>query len=655
MKRSISAAFIVVAVVVMGFDNESKYIENGRIVLDSPFDLKLGSTEYAKTFGSLIRTSAHADYDPGTMKTITNFHHHATAYLSTPYFGCDKVGLKFEGDDKILSWCYFSIGKTTSDNTNIMSYAECRAVLDKIVDDMNKRCGITMQCVGNKTERQAKESVRLKIKDYERRKEKYLGFDMSFVSFRAQEGSVVYNINGLINEKERCYISVSCCNFQAISSSSSSSYKPGDKIPVHTNATSSAIGRQVPPLRMEKGCFVIDSPFDLKLGSAEYAKFAGKAISSHLNVDVIKEESGKPDTVESNWTHYATARLSKPYFGFKDVSLSFYGADKRLEHYTLSSMRKLKTEKDCIDLVKKLAADLAKRYGTEIDAPEQRESAEDVAKRIDDDNSAYGFIHASNGYADSPVEISISAMVSRKMRFDVIATVSDRKLRELRLEKLNRRGYVSVSTNNYTRMRGTPGTQPSAAQKQRHEEAAGLRATVKRLFGFDLDSTNRISYVDWKNSREWRPLSTPVEGLSEMKDMGGGGPVATIPSRALVVRRAFESDVSAEELDVAAGRILARIESEYGKKIQSMKWKNGPADSGMPSWLKNGGTPTYGDMRASISMVNSNKTVFRGEVGDIRVEIKYHEPCYVKQGDRFSIAVKGAILVTFTQFPSMQR
>ena len=123
MKRSISAAFIVVAVVVMGFDNESKYIENGRIVLDSPFDLKLGSTEYAKTFGSLIRTSAHADYDPGTMKTITNFHHHATAYLSTPYFGCDKVGLKFEGDDKILSWCYFSIGKTTSDNTNIMSYA----------------------------------------------------------------------------------------------------------------------------------------------------------------------------------------------------------------------------------------------------------------------------------------------------------------------------------------------------------------------------------------------------------------------------------------------------------------------------------------------------------------------------------------------------
>ena len=411
----------------------------------------------------------------------------------------------------------------------------------------------------------------------------------------------------------------------------------------------------VSAFRVEKGYFVIDSPFDLKLGSAEHAKSAGKAISSHLSIDVIKEGDGKPDTVESNWSHHAMAKLTKPYFGIKDVSLGFCGSDKRLEHYTLSSMRKLKTEKECIDLVKKLAADLAKRYGTEIDAPEQRESAEDVAKRIDDDRSSYGFMHASNGYADSPVEISISAMVSRKMRFDVIATVSDRKLHELRLEKLNRRGYVSVSTNNYTRMRGTPGAPPSATQKQRHEEAAGLRSTVKRLFGFDLDSTNRISYADWKNSKEWRPLSMPVEGFSEMKDMGGGGPVATIPFRELVVRRAFEGDVSAEELDVAAKRILSRIESEYGKKIMPMKWKNGPADSGVPAWLKDGGTPTYGDMRASMSMVNSNKMVFRGEVGDIRVEIKYHEPCYVKQGDRFSIAVKGAILVTFTQFPSMQR
>ena len=408
----------------------------------------------------------------------------------------------------------------------------------------------------------------------------------------------------------------------------------------------------VPSFRVEKGRFVIDSPFDLKLGSAEYAKIGGIAISSHLDVDVIKEENGKPDTVESNWTHYATARLSKPYFGFKEISLNFCGADKRLEHYSLSSMRKLKTERECVDLVKKLAADLAKRYGTEIDTPRQRESAADVAKRIDDDNSAYGFIYANNGYADSPVDISISAMVSRKMRFDVVATVSDRKLHELRFEKLNRRGYVSVSTNNYTRMRGAPGAPPSAAQKQRHEEAAGLRATVKRLFGFDLDSTNRISYADGKDSREWRPLSMPVEGLSEMKDMGGGGPVATIPFRVLVVRRAFEGDVSAEELEVAAKRILFRIESEYGKKIMPMKWKNGPADSGVPAWLKDGGTPTYGDMRASMSMVNSDKTVFRGEVGDMRAEIKYHEPCYVKQGDRFSIAVKGAILVTFTQFPS---
>ena len=33
-------------------------IENQRIVLDSPFALEIGSTEYAKAFGDLIRTSA---------------------------------------------------------------------------------------------------------------------------------------------------------------------------------------------------------------------------------------------------------------------------------------------------------------------------------------------------------------------------------------------------------------------------------------------------------------------------------------------------------------------------------------------------------------------------------------------------------------------
>ena len=414
----------------------------------------------------------------------------------------------------------------------------------------------------------------------------------------------------------------------------------------------------VPPFRVEKGRFVIDSPFDLKLGSTEYAKVAGNAIHSHLSVDRFKDENGKPDAVESNWTHNATARLAKPYFGIPEMSLNFRGADKRLEGYSLSTMRKLalKTEQECVELVKKLAADLSRRYGTTLDVPEPRESAADVAQQNKNDRGAISFIQAGNASWDSAVTISVAGLVSKKMQFHVIASVKDRKMHDEWLEKIFSRipqQRTTVSTNSYIMRTGESGkASPSAAQKQRHEEAAGLRATVKRLFGFDLDSTNRISYAYWKNSKEWRPLSAPVEGLSEMKDMGGGGAVATIPFRELIVRRAFEGDVLAEDLDAAAGRILARIESEYGKKIKPMKWKNGPADSGLPAWLKDGGTPTYGDMRASMSMVNSCKTVFRGEVGDIRLEIRYHEPCYMKRADRFSMTVKGAILVTFTQSPA---
>ena len=59
-------------------------IENQKIVLDSPFVLEIGSTEYAKAFGDLIETSARANYDPKTKKTTTNFYHHAGAWLATP-------------------------------------------------------------------------------------------------------------------------------------------------------------------------------------------------------------------------------------------------------------------------------------------------------------------------------------------------------------------------------------------------------------------------------------------------------------------------------------------------------------------------------------------------------------------------------------------
>ena len=81
--------FVGLAVFVLsGCASASKcVVENGCIVVGSPFDLEIGSTEYANMFGSLIQTSAHAVYDPDTKTTTTNWHHHVAARLAAPYFG----------------------------------------------------------------------------------------------------------------------------------------------------------------------------------------------------------------------------------------------------------------------------------------------------------------------------------------------------------------------------------------------------------------------------------------------------------------------------------------------------------------------------------------------------------------------------------------
>ena len=110
-----------------GFAGESKWqIKNGSIFLDSPFELEIGSTEYAKALGSRIRTTAHANYDPDTKTTTTNYHHYADARLKTPYFGHDRLSLSFKGEEKSLEHCSLAIGRWASDKGKVMSYAECR-------------------------------------------------------------------------------------------------------------------------------------------------------------------------------------------------------------------------------------------------------------------------------------------------------------------------------------------------------------------------------------------------------------------------------------------------------------------------------------------------------------------------------------------------
>lgn len=237
------ASMLLLGSVVTALPGEAKYrIEDGEIVLDSPFELEIGSTEYAKAFGGLIRTHAQARYDPSTKKTTTNFHHYAEARLATPYFGCEKMSLNFKGEEKILEHCGLEIGRWTSDSGRMMSYSECRETVDKIAADMGKRLGIVMRCTSRtKSEEEAKESVRDLDAEFRRKKEKSGWFSTGVVLFsgekKVKDVSVQYTVNGMFSNKGDYSISI---YYMKRPHFKWPSYKPGDKIPVFTNNTQSA-------------------------------------------------------------------------------------------------------------------------------------------------------------------------------------------------------------------------------------------------------------------------------------------------------------------------------------------------------------------------------------------------------------------------------
>ena len=231
-------------------------IENQRIVLDSPFALEIGSTEYAKAFGDLIRTSAYAIYDPQTRKTTTNFYHHAEAWLATPYFGCERVWLTFKGEEKTLNSCNLSRVQIYGSSKS-MSFDECRTTVGKIVADMESRFGMTMRCTNDLSENDAKARVKEMGEEFKQEGKKCGGYATGFVYYswktKNAHGFVDYNVSGMMDEKGGCSINV---DFSVPPEFLRRSYQPGDKIPVYTNemcsTTSCSMSSKLVPTAEQK-------------------------------------------------------------------------------------------------------------------------------------------------------------------------------------------------------------------------------------------------------------------------------------------------------------------------------------------------------------------------------------------------------------------
>ena len=193
-------------------------VEDGQIVVDSPFDLEIGSAEYAKALVSLSRPVARVVHDSRTKTATTNWHCHAEARLKTPYFGCDRLTLTFTDEEKTLEHFRLIIGQASSADKR-MSYAECRETMGKIVADMEGSLGVTMRRTSDsRSEEEDQERVREVLEEYSRRKDECYGFIQNYVCFVGGKTSkgvpVDYRVYGMINWRGRCEIHVECARHQ---------------------------------------------------------------------------------------------------------------------------------------------------------------------------------------------------------------------------------------------------------------------------------------------------------------------------------------------------------------------------------------------------------------------------------------------------------
>ena len=127
-------------------------------------------------------------------------------------------------------------------------------------------------------------------------------------------------------------------------------------------------------LREKDGEFEVDSPFELRIGSTEYARQLGDAVKPG--------PSGSADE-----TSFGDVRLSRPYFGIERAGLTFRGEERRLSRVTLVRGTFFGTDEeltlvDSRDIAVAIAADMGKRFGVAQSAMSGSEKSDDAAEYV---------------------------------------------------------------------------------------------------------------------------------------------------------------------------------------------------------------------------------------------------------------------------------
>lgn len=181
--------------------------------VDSPFDLTLGSTNYAVRLGKSVRSNTSAWYDPATKVTTTNWSAYGSVRLSAPYHGVKSVSLDFKGEERRLNSFGFDIGQKKLGNGGTLSVEECRNVMKEIADDISKRFGVKMEADksdGELSDEEIDKRIEQMTKgDSEKRRTVCTSFSHIHGSGEREGVRVGYSISGMVGRKRMCSVSVS--------------------------------------------------------------------------------------------------------------------------------------------------------------------------------------------------------------------------------------------------------------------------------------------------------------------------------------------------------------------------------------------------------------------------------------------------------------
>ena len=234
LSREILSVCIVGALCACAAKGDGFRIEDGKVVVDSPFDLEIGSPEYAKALGSAVKSNKDVRKNPKTGETVTNWYHFGEAHFAQPYFGAKNARLSFNGEDKALSSARLSIGEDGKSFAGALAFDECCKIHSEIAADMSKHLGEEIDVDDDVTEEEARE----RIEELVKREKVGSCFSSSFrsdgVTVTNKYGDVLYNLSAMMQENKKCWISLDIeCPRNFLRSSMSS--RDDGRIPVYTN------------------------------------------------------------------------------------------------------------------------------------------------------------------------------------------------------------------------------------------------------------------------------------------------------------------------------------------------------------------------------------------------------------------------------------